>query len=252
MVLVGCSTVGVSPRDENAVAAEVRVVDAFIGARVALNPNSMATVLHPDARIVDMRRDPAESTGADELYRVLPLSETFEVGPRHVNQSDEVTWTEEVLHYARPGREGNLDLLMDDILRMQTDCNSSARGACHADQGRPTNYKRTVSATVLQSKITWLKIMPPESPAARIATPYLDIRFLVTGMLMAAVTVLLAWRAMSSRSTSTRCRPVHNRRTIVGLKTWLAAGQASRALAAAARPLPSPTLGVHDHRDDVS
>jgi hypothetical protein len=133
-------------------------------------------LFHQDATLVDMHRDPEQATGTEGLYQVLPLGETFELGPRSVNERGEVTWTEKVLQPARPTRESNLDVLMDDIARERpvwSMPNAAEMSVTQATSMSPqsTSYTRALRGTIVQSKIRSLAITPNDSPQASLPHP---------------------------------------------------------------------------------
>ena len=113
VLLVVWSLRGALPSADDTPSDAIRVVDAFVSARAALDVAVVAGLLHADARIVDGRHDVA--TGTDGLPHLLPLAGRIELGPRHLSDVGEVSWTETVVPNGRPSWENNPNWFVNDL-----------------------------------------------------------------------------------------------------------------------------------------
>jgi hypothetical protein len=113
VTLVLLTLLGPRPGAAESSAHAVQVVDAFNAARAKRDLSAVAVLLHANATIVDEKHD--LTTGTEDLYRLLPLSERFELSPRHVTDVSMVAWTETVEPNAHPSWESNPNWWLDDV-----------------------------------------------------------------------------------------------------------------------------------------
>jgi hypothetical protein len=130
-------------------AASVNVVDAFIAARAARDLRTLAALVPADASVVDTAS--STTVGGDAWYQLLPLAEVLEVGPRHLENDGDVTWSELVLDDGRPSWENNLNWFVDG--------NSAVEGAPLSRRDVPPSSRtRTMRASVTEAGITRLEL----------------------------------------------------------------------------------------------
>jgi hypothetical protein len=215
---------GVQVPGERPLPSQVRVVDAFVSARAAVDVNAMPHLLHQDAQIVDLRHDRA--TSIDGLYQLLPLGETLDISLRQVNDLGEVTWTETVLQSARPSSEITLEAI--------TDLSSASTAIQWAKLGggssepiatsmNASGYARAMRAIVVQSRIVVLVIAPTATHPLGPSMERAEQR-IAGAIAVAATSAMFAYLLVLVRPTrSAQKRPTGGGETLTGLQAWMAA-----------------------------